>query len=58
MNLRKKHPFDHSARVATVQKLVTFLAGPNKVGLQRATQSEVKSGNNLGIRQNGGRYEA
>jgi hypothetical protein len=23
-------PFDHGARVATVQKLVTFLAGPDK----------------------------
>ena len=28
--LRKKHPFDHSARVVTVQKLVTFLARPDK----------------------------
>ena len=30
MNLRKNRPFYHSARVATVQKLVTFLAGPDK----------------------------
>ena len=29
-NLRKKRPFDHSARIVTVQKLVTFLARPDK----------------------------
>ena len=30
INLRKKRPFDHSASVVTGQKLVTFLARPNK----------------------------